>query len=248
VQSATYATGQLHYCSYRLFFIPARLSATPCSWLGSLRPVLLFRSSKPISEMPQTTGKTTLEEIFWLDSAVDWSTNRTADSRTASDSIIAIAHKGKVPPKVRSLNNYMTALGSPKIHVSQPLSLVVLEKELVDGIDASHPCGPRHRPRHSSGLDSIPEQNWTNAWLLESQGYEFGKRNRQDADVGCKLSSPWPRDGHSSGHHAIMNSPKLTGQKTHSPGMIEMSFELEGIGAWAEDAVSSLSPDFSTSP
>lgn len=199
--------------------------------------------------MPQTAGKTISEEIVWLDSAADWSTNRTAGSRTASDSMIATAHKRTVPPKARSLKDYMTALGSPSIHVSQPLALVVLDKELVDGIDASHTSGPRHRQRHSSGLDSIQEQNWANAWLSESQGYEFGKRNRQDADVACKFSSSWPRDAHSSGHHSeTMNSPKLIGQKTHSPGMIEMSFELEGIGAWAKDAVRSLSPGFYTSP
>ena len=80
--------------------------------------------------MPQTTGKAISEEIVWLDSEVDWSTNRTAGSQTASDSIIAIAHKRKVPPKVRSLNDYMTALGSPSVHVSQPLALVVLDRKL----------------------------------------------------------------------------------------------------------------------
>lgn len=138
----------------------------------------------------------------------------------------------------------MTALGSPSIHVSQPLALVVLDKELVDSTDASHTGGPQHRQRHSSGLDSIREQSLTNAWLLESQGYEFGKRNRQDVDVACKFPSSWPRDAHSSGHHGeIMNSPKLIGQKTHSPGTVGVSFELEGIGAWAKDAVRSLSPD-----
>jgi hypothetical protein len=144
----------------------------------------------------------------------------------------------------------MTALGSLSIHVSQPLALVVPEKELVDGIDASHACGPRHRQGHSSGLDSVQKQNWTNAWLLESHGYEFGKRNRQDADVACEFSSPWPRDAHSRDDHGIVNSPKLIGQKTHWQSflMIERNFELEGVGAWAEDGVRSLSPDFSTSP
>jgi hypothetical protein len=115
------------------------------------------------------------------------------------------------------------------------------------GIDASHTNGSRHRQRHSSGLDSIQviQSTLTNAWLSEPQGYEFGKRNRQDADVACEFSSSWPRDAHSSGHHSrSMNSPQLMGQKTYSPGMIEMSSELEGIGAWAKDAVKSLSLDF----
>lgn len=77
----------------------------------------------------------------------------------------------------------MTALGSPSIQVRQSLALVVLDKELVDGVGASHTSGPRHQQRHSSGLDSIQEQDLTNPLLLESQGYEFGKRNREDRPI-----------------------------------------------------------------
>jgi hypothetical protein len=100
--------------------------------------------------MPQTTGKTSSEETVWLSSAADWSTNWTADSQTASDSIIATAHKRTAPPKARPLDDYVTVLASPSTHVSRPLALVVLDKKL-----ASHTNGSQHRQRHSSGLDSI---------------------------------------------------------------------------------------------
>jgi hypothetical protein len=140
--------------------------------------------------MPQTTGKTSSETV-WLGSVADWSTSWTAGSQTASDSIIMTAYKRTAPPEARSLNNYMTVLASPSTHVSQPLALVVLDKKLVDGVDASYTNGSRHRQRHSSGLDSIQviQSTLTNAWLSEPQGYEFGKRNREGADVACKFSS-----------------------------------------------------------
>ena len=82
--------------------------------------------------MTQTTGKTSSETV-WLGSAADWLTKWTAGSQTASDSIIATAHKRAAPPKARSLNDYMIVLASPSTHVSQPLALVVLDKKLVDG-------------------------------------------------------------------------------------------------------------------